>query len=584
MAQVTSVDALLQHLSNQAKLNHRTLCWVRGSEADSEYWINTVLAGLSDDLILRGPSQYSSDKLGLSFPCVIFNAYEGFHPNHFCAMIDCLQGGGILLLQTPYSLEEWLNLPDPEFKKFSIYEDQQPQHRFLTRLFRFLQIPANNILSIDCKKVPITRGLSNHLDCRAKFINQAFTQSRKITPNKAQLDVIHTMLQLVQNKEAFAVSLTANRGRGKSFALCLFITKAFQSCTQNPIRWALCTPKRNQAKWMLNLISDQLLAFGLKITRTKNNITCGNCLVEWCTLENLSINDPEYDVVIVDESASFPIHWLYRLTERYKKLIFATTLIGYEGSGQGYALNFSQYLKRNSKLFVETSLQAPIRWSETDLIEQWLNKAFLFNDPPKHHLNTIKQTKQNSIQIEYINLDNLIQDENKLLEIYSLLRQSHYRTRPGDLRVLLDAPGQHIWASWLDDECIGICWASQDGPIPEYLQDQIIVGERRLKGHLTPQLLAFQLKQPFYLNYKIARIIRIAVSLRHRRKGIGTQLIKMVEAFADEQNWQATATTFSQQISSVKFWEALGYKQVLSGKKIQASSGQRSLTFLKEKT
>ncbi len=73
---------------------------------------------------------------------------------------------------------------------------------------------------------------------------------------------------------------------------------------------------------------------------------------------------PAADLLLVDEAAAIPLYLLNALFSHYHRLVFSSTLHGYEGAGRGFALKFNTVLADKKLLAKQLTLVEPIRWAK----------------------------------------------------------------------------------------------------------------------------------------------------------------------------------------------------------------------------
>ena len=162
--------------------------------------------------------------------------------------------------------------------------------------------------------------------------------------------------------------------------------------------------------------------------------------------DRLLEESPAADLVLVDEAAAIPLPMLRRLRRLYPRLVMATTCGGYEGTGGGFRLRFVDALAGD---LVHFELTRPVRWRDGDALEAWLRDSLLLDLPPA-------QPSADDAPVDY-DIDTEIAIE-PAREAYALLAAAHYRSRPSDLRRLIDEADQVLVVARRAGRIVGVAW------------------------------------------------------------------------------------------------------------------------------
>jgi len=88
--------------------------------------------------------------------------------------------------------------------------------------------------------------------------------------------------------------------------------------------------------------------------------------------DELLKSNPDCDLLLVDEAAAIPVPMLKSMVDIYHRIVFSTTVHGYEGSGRGFGLKFEAWLSEHRPGWKGFKLDQPIRWNRNDPLERWL--------------------------------------------------------------------------------------------------------------------------------------------------------------------------------------------------------------------
>lgn len=279
---------------------------------------------------------------------------------------------------------------------------------------------------------------------------------------------------------------------------------------------------------------------------------------------SLALHPSAAEVIVVDEAAQVPVPVLQRIValHPHAHLVFATTARGYEGTGRGFLLRFVEWLAARRAL-TRLTLRAPIRWAPDDPLERFVFDALLLDARPAR----VATVDPSALVAEALDRDRL--DEATLRQFFGLMVHAHYRTTPGDLQRMLDAPNVRLHVLRAGDAIVAATLVALEGGLPADVAEAISTGATRIRGHALAETLASHAGRPDAAQLQMVRSVRIAVHPAHRRLGLGTRLIEHVHACYQPDLF---GTLFGATAGLLAFRRAVGYRLVRVG----ASRGSRT--------
>ena len=473
--------------------------------------------------------------LGRNLSLIVWDSHSGTHPAGLGAVSGALVGGGLLVWLVP-PLVDWSEGPDPDYDRL---RHHAPPYRFLARMARLLgqaaEQPPNALVTPD----------SAFLEPPAP---PAAARQAPQGPTDDQQRAIEAVMAMGGAAEPAPVVLRADRGRGKSAALGMAATRLV-----NEYGTRVCvTAARPSAL-------DSFWHFVPEECRDG---------VMFRAPDELLRQVPEVDVLMVDEAATLPLPMLAAMTARWPGAVLATTVHGYEGTGRGFDLRFRAVLDRNHPGWDRVMLDEPIRWAPDDPLETLMNRLLCLDaDLPEI------ASSDEPVAYRVVTQDELLADDGLLKAVMGLLVSAHYQTSPDDLRQLLDDPETVIVAALQGDAPVGVVWGLHEGGLAAELARSVWLGERRPRGHLVAQSLAFQGGDPGAARRCYLRVTRIAVHPDRRRQGIGQRLLAEMERIAVAGGVDVLATSFGATPALMAFWRAAGFRFLRLGTKRDAASG-----------
>ncbi|MGR5238842.1 GNAT family N-acetyltransferase [Vibrio alfacsensis] len=484
------------------------------------------------DDVLCVNSKQGNMLLGRECDVLLFDARDEFDANSFTASLGALVGGGLLIVvtrdqETTNQAQRWMQI---QWQKLVVIEQNHP-------------LP----------KLP------------------PFTQTQREPQYAEQTHAVSLVENVVNGHRKRPLVLTADRGRGKSSALGIACARLLQ---QKPLRILLTAPSIKAVEPVYQ--HAQRLLDGAQRTR-KDRLEAGQGSIQFVAPDDLLSSLPECDLLLVDEAAAIPVPMLKQITVHYHRLVFSSTIHGYEGCGRGFTLKFVDWLHKHRPGMKTYHLQQPIRWSAQDKLESWLYDAFLLST----ELADVDAVEVNRVSLDKVSKAELVSNPSVLNECFALLVNAHYQTSPNDLIQLLQDECCDVHIAKSHDQMIGVVLTVEEGNLDDELIKDVQLGKRRPKGHLTPITIVNQLGHAQVGKLATLRIMRIAVHPQVQNYGIGQHmLMRLEQSLAPHISYLSTSFGATEEL--IHFWQKSGYQSIRLGTMRDAASGSYSLLMARQ--
>lgn len=533
-------------------------------------------------------SQYTS-LLGQEFDIVIYDLSAGFRASAFLVLSGLVRGDGWLFLTNTNEAFSGLTFsfdPDNVATSVSSNHDSELANSFCSDNSTDHDVINDNHAS----KYPsyllqqLLANIPTHIDKlpdnfisrigQAGFITawQIHQHNAAAVQQSIRAQIVESILQnndktILNSDEVSHHVVTAPRGRGKSYLLGQIISDL--QVRLPAVNIGVLTQNRKQIAPLLE--------------QTKQIDTLP---------PDADFNTyPLFDILVIDEAASFPVELLQHYRNHAKHLIYGTTTHGYEGTGMGFTHKYLPKVSRTDTVR-QYYLEQPFRFISPCPIEQVCD-VVLFNNHADTNRNVVRDTDTKLPQcIEYTNeplnytdgthwlapselRENTQHARSTVAALMQLLSLAHYQTTPDDLQRIIDSNDMQCLIYIENKRLIGCVWLIEEGlaNCEHSLKQAILAGIRRVPGHLTVQQLAHGYHIPEILEWHVWRVNRIAVLPDKQHKGIGSLLMQTVTQYAFSQSIDALTSSFGAEQDLVSFWQKQGFSIWKEGQKANKVTG-----------
>ncbi|KAM0799164.1 putative nucleolar ATPase Kre33 [Usnea florida] len=412
----------------------------------------------------------------------------------------------------------------------------------------------------------------------------------KIARTVDQAKALLTFVDAIAEKTLRStVTLTAARGRGKSAALGVAIAAAVAHGYSNIF---ITSPSPENLKTLFEFIFKAFDALNyldhvdytiIQSTNPDFNKAIVQVNVHRQHRQTIQYIQPQdaytlgqAELVVIDEAAAIPLPLVRKLMGPY--LVFmASTINGYEGTGRSLSLKLIQQLREQSRgsskmidggdaevadrstgkatanggnssgrnrSLREITLTEPIRYSQGDSVEKWLNKVLCLDVTlPNSKLNTQGCPHPSKCELLHVNRDTLFSfhpvSEKFLQQMIALYVSSHYKNSPNDLQLMSDAPAHQLFVLVppVDDdssrlpEPLCVIQVALEGQISKQSVLSSLSRGQRAGGDLIPWLVSQQFQDEEFAGLSGARIVRIATNPEYTNMGYGSRALTLLTDF-----------------------------------------------------
>jgi tRNA(Met) cytidine acetyltransferase len=525
-----------------------------------------------------------------------------FDVDAFAALSGTLVAGGVFLLLLKPSQVEKIN-------------HAQSQDYFLQRFLLQLADEHGYFIRQDKAEFPALLSFNKTAqDNRANEGQLSNDQQVKNLPygcfTQEQVLAVKAMLKVLSGHRDRPLVLTADRGRGKSSALALAACQMLANAKQ-PLKIIITAA----SKPALNIFFQQVETHLPDAKVGINSVEYANGSIVFYAIDVLLKEQPEASIVMVDEAAALPVYLLQQLLSHYHRLIFATTIHGYEGAGRGFSLKFSLVLQRLMPNWRKMHINEAIRWASDDPLEQFVFASCLLNAKLPNYSNTlltmnnaipeIKSEIKNEAKVgsespankaqsvllsqhnlvtELVTPAQLLQNETLLQQVFAVLVTAHYQTSPSDLKLLLNNSAISLFVLKRENDILGVVMLMREGHVDEKLVELIRENQRRLRDQFLPQSLLMHcgIKESF--NYSYQRVMRIAIHPQFQGQGLGRHFLSAIERHITRQGIDFIGASFAGNATLLQFWQQAGFAVARVGFSKDKASGEHSCLVTKALT
>ena len=553
---ISPIRAILSRKGDVAL--HRRIFILAGQKKWQIAFLQDLLSGYENDSLWLGESvpeifpslsiKKAQTWLGTEKQVVIFDANKNFDPDSFAAISGIVVGGGLFFLLLPEK-DRWNEIYDSCFGQ---------------RLIQSINSSAEiTIINQNNESYDLVPDKTKDIPPR-NYTSPFLTEDQQYA--------VEAIEEQVLSDANTPLVLISDRGRGKSAALGLVAARLIKAGMKN----ITITAPRMRATDIVFKHIRELLPDAVS---SRGKVQIGDSIIQFYPPDQLIQENIHTDLLLVDEAAGIPVPLLTSFLQKYPQCVYATTVHGYEGTGRGFALRFNKILNEYNPAWLKLQMQTPIRWPENDPLEQWMF-SLLCLDAEVIEISSMPKIEADKFEHKLLVKSEFVNNQILLNEVFALLVLAHYRTRPKDLKSLLDDNDISLYVTFHNKHVVAVALVIQEGRFSDSLSSLVYRGERRPAGHLLAQTLTYHcgIEHAAILDY--ARVMRIAVHPELQQQGIGTGLLDFIINNERELGRDAIGTSFGMNQVLLNFWQKEKFNVVRIGFTREQTSGEHAAIML----
>lgn len=552
---------------------------------------NQVLKNIWKDIPERASKNYIQFKdlnhiLGTTWDLLILDMRRENRPNDIGRLVEVVRGGGAIIALSP-EREAWKNMKTPFHydmitSPFTLEDVKTTFQRYFVESLEsspgIFFMDSDGLVGRDYRYpdyIPRKPETPSDINLDEKIYRYALTDD--------QTKVVHAIDRLSRMSRG-SVVVTADRGRGKSAAVGIGLAGylIYKASKKEKYKVYVTAPDPLNTRELFNFVRRVFRDFGVKHNVRKQ----GGTIIEInSVLGKISYITPpnsykvKADLMVVDEASGVPTHILEHIAQKFEKTIFSSTLHGYEGAGRGFQIRFLPLVRRvYGGRLIEIDMDEPVRYARDDPIEDWLFKTF-FLDADPHRFTDAEVNEIDVKRVRYVKPDGaewLFRNRELLGEYIGIYIYAHYRNRPNDLMILMDAPHHFMRALLYKGHVINSLHLAYEGMMSERDVLSTLAGNPP-SGHVIPTILL-----RYYPHIKNipelrgVRVVRIATHPDMMRRGIGSKALSSIIEEAIEMGMDWVGASFGATETLLDFWWRNGFTPLYLSPVRNAVSGEFS--------
>ncbi len=522
----------------------------------------------------RLPYARAKEVLGKTYDALVLDAFNNFPARDIGITVETVRGPGVVIFLMP-PLEEWTRTKlffHAQYVVTPPYTVEECGNIYQRRIVKKFSLPGIYLVGQEVVgREPRVRARRRR---RIKMPKESMLPEKifRLALTQDQVEVINSLEGVLQEGKAYV--LLADRGRGKSAALGLFLA-GLGGVLQEKKRVVITAPSPSNVQELFKFLRRGAEELGIKFSKKR----VGKLRISY--REPLDAIRERADLMVVDEAAGIYVSILRELLDNAPSFIFSTTSHGYEGTGRLFQYRFLPLLQERFDVTL-LRMEEPIRYGEGDPVERWLYETFLLDaEPAKITKRDREVVKQGKLVFKKEDRERLfLQDEKRLREFIGIYVFAHYRNNPRDIAILADAPNQNAFSVSVGDKVVASLQVAEEGGLTEEYINRMLEGEI-VFGNIIPDIFLKYYGLRGFARKKGLRIVRIATHPELQGMGIGSFALKRLEEYALENGYSWTGAGFGASYRVVRFWKRNGYVMVHVSPKRNPESGEYSTIFVK---